>query len=140
MEAAHNLRQPDASLAHSKPYFHMHTPPFTNVSCTDGMTVDNAGKLYVATTLGLQVFDPDGRCHFILSKPQNKNSQMSFSEERIATTSSRPARTKSTNTKSTPSEPSPRSFQWSNFVGSDSTFSQGTASRKVSHKYAVERG
>ena len=50
----------------------MHTPPDTNISGADGMTVDNEGKLYVATTLGLQVFDPDGRCHFFLSKPQNK--------------------------------------------------------------------
>ncbi|MDA7640056.1 SMP-30/gluconolactonase/LRE family protein [Opitutaceae bacterium] len=64
--------QPDGSLAHGQPYFHMHTPPDTNVSGADGMTVDNEGNLYVATTLGLQVFDPDGRCHFILSKPQNK--------------------------------------------------------------------
>ena len=36
------------------------------------MTVDNEGNLYVATTLGLQVFDPDGRCHLIISKPQDK--------------------------------------------------------------------
>ena len=85
VEAAHNLRQPDALLAHSQPYFHMHTPPYTKVICTDGMTVDNAGKLYVATTLGLQVFDPDGRCHYILSKPQNKNLQMSSSNDSIAT-------------------------------------------------------
>lgn len=64
--------QPDGSLDHAQPYFYMHTPPDTNVSGADGMTVDNEGNLYVATTLGLQVFDPDGRCHLILSKPQNK--------------------------------------------------------------------
>lgn len=63
--------QPDGSLAHAQPYFRMHTPTDTNVSGADGMTVDNKGNLYVATTLGLQVFDPDGRCHLILSKPQN---------------------------------------------------------------------
>ena len=50
----------------------MHTPIDTNVSGADGMTVDNEGNLYVATTLGLQVFDPDGRCHLIISKPQDK--------------------------------------------------------------------
>lgn len=64
--------QADGSLAYPQPYFWMHTPIDTNVSGADGMTVDNEGNLYVATTLGLQVFDPDGRCHLIISKPQDK--------------------------------------------------------------------
>lgn len=39
---------------------------------SDGMTVDDAGRLYVATHAGLQVFDPTGRpCGSIL-KPQSK--------------------------------------------------------------------
>lgn len=64
--------QADGSLAHAQPYFYMHTPADTNVSGADGMTVDTKGNLYVATNLGLQVFDPDGRCHLILSRPQEK--------------------------------------------------------------------
>jgi gluconolactonase len=63
--------KPDGSLAYGQPYCRMHTPTDTNASGADGMTVDNRGNVYVATTLGLQVFDQDGRCHLIISKPQN---------------------------------------------------------------------
>ena len=34
-----------------------------------GMTVDTKGRLYVATRLGVQVFDQLGRCHLILDAP-----------------------------------------------------------------------
>lgn len=39
---------------------------------SDGMTVDDAGQLYVATHAGLQVFDPTGRLIGTIAKPQPK--------------------------------------------------------------------
>lgn len=39
---------------------------------TDGMTVDDTGRLYVATHAGLQVFDVQGRLEVVIDKPQNK--------------------------------------------------------------------
>lgn len=39
---------------------------------SDGMTVDDAGRLYVTTHAGLQMFDPTGRLGGVIAKPQNK--------------------------------------------------------------------
>lgn len=38
----------------------------------DGMTTDTAGRYYVTSALGVQIFDPTGRICGVLSKPQNK--------------------------------------------------------------------
>ena len=37
---------------------------------SDGMAVDDAGRLYVATLAGLQMFDPTGRKGGVILKPQ----------------------------------------------------------------------
>ena len=37
---------------------------------SDGMTVDDAGRLYVATSVGIQMFDPTGRLGGSIGKPQ----------------------------------------------------------------------
>jgi sugar lactone lactonase YvrE len=50
----------------------MHVPNATADSGADGMTTDTEGRVYVATRLGLQVFDQLGRCNLIVRKPQNK--------------------------------------------------------------------
>ena len=39
---------------------------------SDGMTVDNKGRLYVATYAGIQMFDPTGRLGGTVLKPQSK--------------------------------------------------------------------
>lgn len=39
---------------------------------SDGMAVDDAGRLYVATRVGLQMFDPTGRLGGTILKPQEK--------------------------------------------------------------------
>ncbi len=62
--------QSDGSLAHRQKYGHVHVPDDSRDSGADGMTVDTHGRLYVATRMGVQVFDQLGRCHLILSKPQ----------------------------------------------------------------------
>jgi sugar lactone lactonase YvrE len=39
---------------------------------SDGMTMDDAGRLYVATHAGVQMFDPTGRLGGVIAKPQNR--------------------------------------------------------------------
>ncbi len=44
-------------------------PPYLAASGGDGMCSDQAGRYYVATTLGVQIFDPTGRICGVLPKP-----------------------------------------------------------------------
>ena len=62
----------DGSLAHKQPYYTMRMLPGRKGSGADGMTVDAAGRLYVATYAGLQVFDPTGRLSGVILRPQNR--------------------------------------------------------------------
>jgi gluconolactonase len=62
--------EPDGSLAHKQPYYPLRLAPGAKESKADGMTVDMAGRLYVATESGLQIFDPTGRLSGVLMKPQ----------------------------------------------------------------------
>jgi sugar lactone lactonase YvrE len=64
----------DGSLAHKAPYF----APLRMVeglgrTGADGMTFDKAGRIYVATAAGLQMFDPTGRLGGVIAKPQPKS-------------------------------------------------------------------
>ena len=43
---------------------------FKPASGGDGMATDRAGRYYVASNLGIQVFDPTGRLCGIVSRPQ----------------------------------------------------------------------
>jgi enterochelin esterase family protein len=45
-------------------------PPYQKASKGDGMAVDKAGRYYVTSTLGIQVFDPTGRLCGVLAKPK----------------------------------------------------------------------
>ena len=38
-------------------------------SGADGMAVDTDGRVYIATSLGVQVFDQIGKCHAIIPAP-----------------------------------------------------------------------
>ena len=60
--------QPDGSLQHGQRYGHLHVPDDASAGA-DGMTIDTAGRRYVATRCGIQVFDQLGRVHLILSLP-----------------------------------------------------------------------
>ena len=62
--------QPDGSLAHKQRYFYVHMPDAATRSGADGMTVDTNGSVYIATSLGVQVFDQIGKCHAIIPAPQ----------------------------------------------------------------------
>jgi sugar lactone lactonase YvrE/enterochelin esterase-like enzyme len=61
--------QPDGSLAHKQRYFYVHMPDAATRSSADGMTVDTNGSVYIATSLGVQVFDQIGKCHAIIPAP-----------------------------------------------------------------------
>ncbi|XZE21049.1 SMP-30/gluconolactonase/LRE family protein [Pirellulaceae bacterium SH449] len=63
--------QPDGSLLHKQEYGYLHIPHGATKSSADGMTMDDQGRLYVATALGVQILDQLGRVNQILNKPQN---------------------------------------------------------------------
>ncbi len=63
--------QPDGSLAHGQPFYHLETWDMDSQSGGDGMTMDTEGHLYVATRLGIQICDQPGRVVAILNNPQN---------------------------------------------------------------------
>jgi len=64
-------RKPDGTLAYVQPYYHLHLPPASvDVrSQADGMAVDEAGWLLVATAMGVQICDQPGRVHLIVPGP-----------------------------------------------------------------------
>ncbi|PYR75390.1 MAG: gluconolactonase, partial [Acidobacteria bacterium] len=64
--------QPDGSLAHKQRYFYVHLTDAATSSETAGMTVDTLGSVYMATPLGVQVFDQIGKCHAIISAPRRE--------------------------------------------------------------------
>ncbi len=61
--------QPDGTLAHGAPFFTAQLDPMDHESGADGLCFDTQGRLYVATRLGLQVFDQAGRVIGIINKP-----------------------------------------------------------------------
>jgi gluconolactonase len=61
--------QPDGSLAHKQRYFYLHTPDVATRSGADGMAADEAGRVYIASPLGVQVFDQMGRVQAIIPAP-----------------------------------------------------------------------
>ena len=63
--------QPDGSLTHDEPYYTAQIGSMDANSGADGLCLDTQGRLYVATMLGVQVFDQAGRVNGIISKPQD---------------------------------------------------------------------
>jgi gluconolactonase len=64
--------QPDGGLAHGQPYCHLHVPDGQTDSGADGVKVDAAGRLYVATHLGVQICDQAGRVIGIINRPPGR--------------------------------------------------------------------
>ena len=60
----------DGSLKFKQPYFHLHLRDAAIRSGADGMAVDSLGRLYVATSAGLQICDQAGRVNAIIPAPQ----------------------------------------------------------------------
>lgn len=61
--------QPDGSLTHKQKYFYVHMPDAATRSSADGMVADTNGSVYIATALGVQIFDQIGKCHAIIPAP-----------------------------------------------------------------------
>jgi sugar lactone lactonase YvrE/enterochelin esterase-like enzyme len=64
--------QPDGGLAQKQPYCHLHIPDTQLDSGADGVKVDAAGRLYVATHLGVQICDQAGRVTGIIARPPGR--------------------------------------------------------------------
>ncbi|MGA2987656.1 MAG: SMP-30/gluconolactonase/LRE family protein [Terriglobia bacterium] len=61
---------PDGSLANAEPFFRLEMPDEAWAMGASGMTTDSQGILYVATLLGIQVCDQQGRVVAILNRPE----------------------------------------------------------------------
>ncbi|MGD0223425.1 MAG: SMP-30/gluconolactonase/LRE family protein [Terriglobia bacterium] len=62
--------QSAGSLAHGEPYFRMETLDESSESGASGVAVDGQGLLFVATVLGIQVCDEQGRVAAIINRPE----------------------------------------------------------------------
>ena len=70
--------QADGTLKYKQRYYHLHVPDTADDAWPDGMEADSAGRLYVATRLGLQVCDQAGRVNCIIPTPNGKASNVTF--------------------------------------------------------------
>jgi gluconolactonase len=66
---AHSFqRQKDGSLAHPQPYYHFHEKDNAHSLVTD-LAVDQDGRLYASSPLGVQICDQAGRVNAIVTLP-----------------------------------------------------------------------
>ncbi len=63
--------QPDGTLANREKYFRLYQPEAADQSGADGMHSDREGRLYVTSTLGIQVCDQAGRVECIIPTPNH---------------------------------------------------------------------
>jgi sugar lactone lactonase YvrE len=74
---------PDGSLAHRQRFFHLHLPDFADGSGADGLRVDRDGRIYVATRIGIQVCDREGRVTCIIPTPNGRVANVTFGGPRF---------------------------------------------------------
>lgn len=60
----------DGSLGAKEAFGDLRVPDGRPDCGADGMTIDSTGRVYVATQIGLQVFDPQGRLVGVIDKPE----------------------------------------------------------------------
>jgi sugar lactone lactonase YvrE/enterochelin esterase-like enzyme len=63
------LIQSNGTLTDKQRYFHLHVPDHADNSGVDGIRVDREGRLYTATSMGVQVCDAAGRVNCIIPTP-----------------------------------------------------------------------
>jgi len=63
------VMQPDGSLADKQQFYWLHMSDIPNESGAEDLAVDTHGNLYVATRMGIQVCDQNGRVRAILPLP-----------------------------------------------------------------------
>ena len=69
---------PDGTLAHKQRYYHLHVPDTADAAGADGIRVDRDGRLYVTTSMGIQVCDQAGRVNCIIPTPNGKVANLCF--------------------------------------------------------------
>jgi len=62
----------DGTFSAGQPYCSLRMPHGEKDMPVAEVTVDNAGRIYAATPLGVQIFDPTGRLSGVLSKPTHE--------------------------------------------------------------------
>jgi enterochelin esterase family protein len=62
----------DGSFTAGQPYCSLRVPRGEKDMPVAELSVDNAGRIYAATPLGVQIFDPTGRLSGVLSKPSRE--------------------------------------------------------------------
>ena len=77
--------QLDGSLAAKQKFFWLHERDADDDSGADGMRLDRAGRLYVATRLGIQVCDQAGRVQCIIPTPNGRIANLVFGGEKFDT-------------------------------------------------------
>jgi gluconolactonase len=77
--------QPDGTLGAKQRYYWLHCPDAADDSSADGLRVDRDGRLYVATSLGIQVCDQAGRVNCIIPTPNRKITNLCFGGEKFDT-------------------------------------------------------
>lgn len=71
---------PGKGAFHGDTYMTMRSPSVGSSCRGDGMTVDTAGRYYVTTAIGLQMFDATGRISGVIAKPSKAGmSNVAFS-------------------------------------------------------------
>lgn len=73
----------DGTLANKQRYYWLHEPDMIDQSSADGMKVDQEGRLYVATALGVQICDQAGRVNAILPTPNGRITNLCFGGEKF---------------------------------------------------------
>ena len=74
--------QPDGSLADKQKLYWLHNPGNDHSHEIQSMAFDTNGNLYVATALGIQVCDQNGRVRAILSLPEGAVTSLWFGGEK----------------------------------------------------------
>jgi len=77
--------QSDGSLANKQKYIRVHVPDNADDSSADGLRVDRAGRQYIATRMGVQVADREGRINAIIPTPNGRCSNIGFAGENMDT-------------------------------------------------------
>ena len=73
--------QPDSTLGAKQRYYWLHCPDSADDSSADGMKADRDGRLYVATSMGIQVCDQAGRVNCIIPTPNKRITNLCFGGE-----------------------------------------------------------
>jgi len=77
--------QTDGTLQSKQQYYWLHVPDTGDQSNADGIKVDVNGRLYAATSMGIQVCDQAGRVQCIIPTPNGRVSNITFGGENFDT-------------------------------------------------------